>query len=262
MITTLQTSQNKLNYVRMFSTGDILRSSLKIYWSNFKTFWIIAALPLLPVAFLQTMAESTGHMWVVITVQLLATLAGLVITAAATVAVSDICLRQEPSVGRSYRLAFSEMPLKIVGTGCLVWAVLILGFVFLLVPGLIFSLWYLFAIPLVVLEQTSGVAALRRSRHLGKGCYMRNSAVYLLLIIVIGFPFFLLMFSVGSLIGLIGALLDMDEKWTLGLSMFSGGTLGATLAPILTIGIVLLYYDMRVRKEAYNIQALAEELRR
>jgi hypothetical protein len=34
------------------------------------------------------------------------------------------------------------------------------------------------------------------------------------------------------------------------------------IAPFSIIGMILLYYDLRVRKEAYDAAALAEDLRR
>lgn len=246
------------SYVRSFSAGDILRSSVQIYRNNFRTFWIISAFPLLPLLLVESLAELNGHPMVVVSAKLLSMFGGFLVSAAGTVAVSDICLGQHPSVRRSYWRAFSEMPGTIVGTGILLWFVLVFGFLLLLVPGFIFMLWYLFAIPLVVLEQTGGYAALRRSRHLGKGCYLRNSGVYLLLIGSLLIPLFMLTFMVVTLLGIAG----IGEELIQGIAGFSGGVLGASIAPIFTIAIVLLYCDMRVRKEAYNIQTLAEELRR
>jgi len=243
-------------YIRIYSAGDILRSSVQIYRSNFRTFWVILVLPLLPGVAVQAFAPQSDHPLLFHGANLFDMFVGLLTTAAGTVAVSDICLGQWPSIGRSYRRAFSEMPGKIAGTGLLLWLTLILGLLLLLVPGFIFMLWYLFAIPLVVLEQTSGIAALRRSRHLGRGSYLRNCGVYALLIV----PIYVLAVAVGVLFGWVGG--NVESSLVHELSGFLAGTVAASFAPVITIAIVLLYYDMRVRKEAYNIQTLAEELRR
>ena len=44
-----------------------------------------------------------------------------------------------------------------------------LGFVLLIVPGIIFSLWFYVLVPVVVLEGVTGTAALGRSRELMRG---------------------------------------------------------------------------------------------
>jgi hypothetical protein len=250
------------NYIRSFSAGDILRSSLTIYWNNLTTFSAIYVLPMLPFLIIQAVAELLEDRLLVALITLFSVAVSLLVTAGITVAVSDVCLGHQPDVARSYRRAFSEMPGKVVGTSLLLWVIIVLGLVLLVVPGLIFSLWYLFAIPVVVLERVGGMAALRRSRELGKGLYMRNVGVYLLLFVTFFTPAYILGFGGGFLIGYSGEIMGYTDNQTLAASLLFGRILGTFLAPILVVGMVLLYYDMRVRKEAYNVQALADELRR
>ena len=251
------------NYIRSYSAGDILRSSLAIYWANFTTIAAISVLPMLPVVIVQGVSElEKGITPSDFLVVLLNILIGLLTTASITVAVSDVCLGHEPHLQRSYRRAFSEMPGKVIGTGLLLFVILGVGFILLLVPGVLFFLWYLLAIPVVVLERVGGMAALRRSRELGKGFFLRNAGVYLLLFVVLYVPFVITIFGGGTLFGYLGDSLGLDEHTILLVSASLGGIIGALFTPIFTIGIVLLYYDMRVKKEAYDLQSLADELRR
>jgi hypothetical protein len=44
--------------------------------------------------------------------------------------------------------------------------------------------------------------------------------------------------------------------WLLSLSSIFGALGGALSAPLIMIGLVLLYYDIRVRKEAFDLQLM------
>ena len=57
----------------------------------------------------------------------------------------------------------------LVGTSILVGLVLFAGLLLLIVPGIIFFLWYALATQIVVVEGTSGVDAMKRSKELMKG---------------------------------------------------------------------------------------------
>jgi hypothetical protein len=170
-----------------------------------------------------------------------------------TVAISEICLGIKPSVGRSYQRAFAQ-PGKLVGTYLLTLAVILLGFVLLLIPGVVFSVWYTFVGPVVVLESLAGRAALRRSRELGRGYYFRNFGAILLAQLIV------------SLLGvMLGTALAMALMFSTPISLeglqFASGVVTLVVAPPGIIVFVLLYYDMRVRKEGYAAAQLADDLR-
>jgi hypothetical protein len=129
---------------------------------------------------------------------------------------------------------------------------IMIGFVLLIIPGLVLATWYWFAMTVVVLERLSGYAALKRSKELGKDFFWRNVRVASLLTIVIYVPAF-----VG---GIVLTFIAYVANLPLALGMVAGITLFHILAPILFIGIILLYYDMRARKEGYDITTLAEDL--
>jgi hypothetical protein len=126
----------------------------------------------------------------------------------------------------------------------------------LLVPGLILIVHYAFVVPVAVLERISGWQALRRSRELGKGFFWRVCGIVFLSYAVV--------FVVSWLIGGVLVVVRMMVRLSLSLPVVGmiANLLALPLAPLPAIVLVLLYYDLRVRKEAYDSAALAEDLRR
>jgi hypothetical protein len=126
------------------------------------------------------------------------------------------------------------------------------GLLLFIVPGLFVIAWLMFAAPIVVLEGKWGFEAYRRSKRLGDGFHWRNIGVVIALGLSLGVIFALL----GAFFGVV--LPDFVVHWTL--RILSSGV-GMLMQPFIFIVIVLLYYDMRVRKESYDAAALAETLR-
>jgi hypothetical protein len=129
------------------------------------------------------------------------------------------------------------------------------GMLLLLIPGIVFAVWYMFVLPVAVLEQAGVRTALRRSRALGKGCYLRNVGIVLLVAIPPMLIIWLLAYAIASLVApAIGSQtrLVMDGAEEI-LQIL-------VLSPLLSIPGILLYYDMRARKDGYGAAQLAEEL--
>ena len=118
-------------------------------------------------------------------------------------------------------------------------------------PAVTVALRLLFASSVVVLEGFWAIEALKRSRALAKGLNWRNLAV-LILIWVIVVVLLALASTVFTLLHVKSAF--AGRMFTVGMAMI--------VVPVFFIAVVLLYYDSRVRKEAYDNSALAEDLRR
>ena len=114
---------------------------------------------------------------------------------------------------------------------------------------------YSVCIPSMVLEDLHAGQAIRRSAQLMKGNYLR-CFLLLMLTVVITYvsltifqgPFYIAMF--------LAARHGQVAIWLLSLSSVSGALGGALSAPLIMIGLVLLYYDIRVRKEAFDLQLM------
>jgi hypothetical protein len=118
---------------------------------------------------------------------------------------------------------------------------------------------YSVCIPSLVLEDLRAGQAIRRSTQLMKGNYLR-CFLLLLLTVVITYvsltvfqgPFYIAM--------ILSARHGQIAVWLLSLSSISGALGGALSAPLIMIGLVLLYYDIRVRKEAFDLQLMMSQV--
>jgi hypothetical protein len=247
-----------VSYLREHSVGSILRSSLQIYRRNFLSLFLIYSLPAFPFTVAQQEAQATGRAPLALVLVLVNLFVGFFAFGAITVAISDICLGDRPGVIRSYRRLGGATMRRLMWSNFLQIVVVALGLILLVIPGLILMVRLLFTSVVATLENVSGRAALTRSATLGKGFYWRNTTVLLLFIAVFGL--------VGGLAGLFFALISMGvgadnlaessvARTLIAISMLSLYPLGFTC-------ITLMYYDLRVRKEAYDLRALAEDLRR
>jgi hypothetical protein len=114
---------------------------------------------------------------------------------------------------------------------------------------------YALAIPACVVEDTGVLASLKRSAFLSKGSRSRILAVYSV--------FFVLALVVAlALTGLVGliAILIPNVITRLILNSLAGFISGSLTGPLATIGIALVYYDERVRKEAFDLQWMMASL--
>jgi hypothetical protein len=132
---------------------------------------------------------------------------------------------------------------------------LLVGLVLLVIPGLVLMIWLMLTPSVVVLENRSGVAALKRSKQLGDGSHWRNAGLFLLLNMIT----WVMGGVLGFVIGLVGAFLSSDPETVIPVAVSL--SLGLFI-PLTLIAIVLVYYDRRVRKESYDAKALAEDLAR
>jgi hypothetical protein len=128
------------------------------------------------------------------------------------------------------------------------WVLFGFGLVLFVVPGLVVFKRY-FAIPMTVLFEDNNIGnAISRSRHLSSG---NGSRIFILIGGVFLFTFVFTMFlsqAVSSLSGSAGAVAVMTLVITTAIPPFS------------TIVATLLYYDIRIRKEGYDIELMSRAL--
>lgn len=235
------------NYLRELSFSEILKGCFDVYFHNFFTILIIYALPLYPLSVIQGYLTLEGEAELLIITIIPTLLLAVFAYAAITVALSDLCLGNKPSVIRSYKFVFSSLFWKLLLTNLLQILILMIGLVLLVVPGIIFIFWFIFVTIIVILENCWGVEALKRSKNLGKGFYLRTAGLLIVLTVLAAL--------FGGLVGGLSAFFP-DEM----LSLLLINAIQILVEPLAIIMLVLSYYDLRVRKEAYDTAALAEDL--
>ena len=111
-----------------------------------------------------------------------------------------------------------------------------------------------FATHAVVIENRDVFGAFGRSRELVRGNWWR--------VFGIGLVFLLIVISIIAIVTLVSIIIGL--LFNLGPLAYSilSGVVGALLIPVYYIASTLLYIDLRVRKEGYDLQALSDDLTR
>lgn len=251
-------------YVCEQSLGRIIGSSFKIYIKNLRSLFLIYFLPVFPFAALAQHAQLVNNTWVRIAAYIVSFFMSIFVIPPITVAVSNICLGNKASLMHSYRYVFDKGLGRFLLTYLLLLLAIAIGYILLFVPGIFCSLWFMFALQVAILERVSGRKALKRSKELGKGFYLRNLGVLSVMVIIASVAGTVLAGLFGGIVGLSFGMLApnmANSQVFILLCSTLGIAASHLLYPIAIIGTVLLYYDMRVRKEAYDNATLAEDLR-
>ena len=120
----------------------------------------------------------------------------------------------------------------LIGTSILAGLGILFGLILLVVPGLILLTWWAVVAPVVMLEDTSGTAALGRSRELVRG----HGWTVFGLIFVVGL---LTNIASGIIGGIVGAILGGSDSF---LGSFGGNFVSGTiLAPVSALLAVVMY---------------------
>jgi Uncharacterised protein family (UPF0259) len=246
------------NFLSEHTVTSIFRNSFQIFTRNVLTLFLVYTLPTFPFVVLQQEAQAAGQTELFLFAIFLNAFMGFFAFGAITVVISDICLGNRPSVVRSYRKIFGIVG-RLLWSNLLQMLAIVAGMLLLIIPGLVLMVRLFLTSTVVVLENISGVAALKRSASLGRGYYWRNFGV---MCVWSG-----ILIGMMILLGVLTAAVSLQLGEGLPVYHWAFRTAFAVLVtgllyPLMFIGFILLYYDLRVRKEAYDVRALAEDLRR
>ena len=233
--------------------GDILNAAFtlyKLYWTKFITIVAVIAIPLTIIQYgIAYGALSGGGIAQTISVSFLSGLVGVLISAlltgAVTRAAAGSVVGYAVSVEDSYGYALKKV-LSIVWVGLLFGLLVGLGFIALVIPGLFLLVKLAVSLPALVVEDKRGSQALGRSWDLTTGFFWHVAGTVALA--------FLISIVVS---GVIQALF-ISTGW------FSRALAAAAAqivtAPFTSLVGVLIYLDLRARKESLTSDRLRSEL--
>jgi hypothetical protein len=255
--------------LRQMGIGELIDGSVKLYRRDWLALVGIAAFVLIPFTLIQVwvtqglvaQVDPTVFDESLLTDILIVSLVFIVIqflivqpflVAAMTRAAADAYLGEQVSIGRVSRYALSKLP-AILWISVQTLVATLIGFLLLVIPGIIIAVRLTLAPPVLVVEDIRGSSALGRSWRLTEGHAWRvfGALVLAALITAIGAAIITIPTE------LIAAMLP-DDGWIV-------STLGTMLATVLItpfsiLIVVLLYFDLRVRKEGFDIELMAQEL--
>ena len=265
--------------LRPLSLGEILDRTFTLYRNNFVLFVGIGVIPQLlvlainmcPFFFAPAPAVPGRAGTVPITkfpsgdAIALAVIAGVVTFAivfminiftqgAAIFAVSEIYLGRTITIGESLRRSWSRIG-TLIGVGILDFLVVLIGFICLIIPGIFLALRLMISVPAAVVEDLAPRASLERSYALTKDFAGRAFLIcllYFVLAIVIA-----ALFAVPFGIGVAAARHDPAAmRYWNAFAKVGDFFANVLVTPILLIATSVFYYDLRVRKEAFDLQLM------
>lgn len=265
--------------LRPLGVGEILDVAIKIYRARFSVMIKSVAVVLAPVFVLAAIIRisipsgnnlvdtsqpgatptfDAGRFWGFLAgtllVAVLAFVASQIATGACLKAVSGAYLDERPDWRESLRFARSRL-------GSLLWLSFLLvllltpAFLALVVPGVYLYVAWAVATPVLLLEDIRGRGALKRSRELVRGRWWPTVAVLLLVAILTAIVQAIFL---GLLAGVVSA---SGSEVALALADAIGQTASSALTtPLSAAVLAVLYFDLRVRKEGFDLELLARRL--
>ncbi|WP_321471879.1 hypothetical protein [uncultured Paludibaculum sp.] len=259
--------------LRPLSLGEILDRTFSLYRRQFLLFAGIAAIPnalvllfeLARIMFLPNpladgaaMLRSPGGfaMWALsgLLSYVMASTAYTIALAGITFAVADLYLGRVASLSQSIRHVFSEF-WSVMGILWLNGMAVGLGFVCLIIPGIYLACRLLVCLPAGLIERRGPGDSFSRSKLLTTE-FAGRAFVILLLYAVVTYSLWI---GLAVLIAAGPGLISEDPA-TMRLStiLFQLGAflIGALSTPIFAISVSVFYFDLRVRKEALDLQLM------
>jgi hypothetical protein len=257
--------------LRPLSVGEVLDASFKVVRQNFGTLALCVLVVALPLSILDTLiAASTmdnafnldtgatndvssgtaaaGGLIRRILDLVLSTLA----SAACFRAVSGAYLGQSPTWQESLSFAATRL-------GPLIWLSILYGFgliipfLLLIIPGIWLAVAWSVSYPALLSEDVRGIKALGRSFNLVRGRWWATFAAI--------FVMFLIVVVISLIVGaLFAALLitSLDSEVLAAILTTIANVLSSLITlPLFAALLTIIYYDLRVRKEGFDLSLLA-----
>lgn len=249
--------------LRPLSLGEMLDVAFGLYRNLFLPLLIVTvvtqALPLVLSVYVESAGGALANLSLYLFALLISAVLGAIAAAASTFIIAENYMgrrleageafaRSSPFVGRLILLAL--MSTLVIGV----------GLVLLIVPGLILVAGLILGTPALVLEGLpTATQAMARSWTLTKGHRLRVLGG----LVVVGALLFLPLIAAGGMAAT-SAPLDDDLMAPRNSGILVALTVAALLQtliyPLFYCLLTVMYYDLRVRKEAYDLEVLAQDL--
>lgn len=224
--------------------SEILDASIVFYRTNFLTILTIGMAVVVPPAILKFLIPNELD-------RLIDFLGNLLIFvgqgAIAAVVAASLERNQELSPVEAFGATAGKRG-SLIAVQILSGLMLLVGLLLLLIPGVIAVVWTAVGVPVVMIDGLGYSKAVSRSRELARGNFGRVLGT---LVLTWGLTILMVM-GAGAVLGMFGS-----EKSALDLLI---EVLFGVFFPVPAIAMTFLYYDLRVRNEGADMEAMLSDL--
>jgi len=238
--------------LRSLSLGEILDGALAIYREHIgilvSIVIICQGLPAIMSVYIDLGGGTIGHPLLWLGAFVLSGLGGLVAAAATVHVISEAYLGRETPLGDALLFAWGKI-VRLFLAGIAKYVLIFLAGLLLFIPGIVVMCGYAVVTQVVVLENLPAATdALGRSWQLTKGYKAKAFRLGVVVFLLIGLP----LLVAGVLASFYPVLFEI--------TVVGGQVLQLLLYPIVACAFTLFYYDLRVRKEAFDLEHLSRQL--
>jgi hypothetical protein len=246
--------------IEPMNLGDILSRAFRVLFSRLGVFIAIELIMVAPTLTLQLLlpdvAVGGGAVFLILPMIIL----GPIGSAAMLHVITQEYLGEPVSLGGAFQFAIGRF-LPLLGTSILVGLGLILGFMACCIPGIYFAICWAFASQVVVMENLSGAEALGRSRSLVQGYFWHVFGVLFVVSLMVGVPGWIagailpnaLPFQAADAQNPFLRVGPVTNFANFAVHEIIVTTLNGVLQAFQAICATLLYFDLRNRKEAFDV---------
>lgn len=264
--------------LRPLSLGEILDRTFSLYRKNFLLFAGITAIPqllILALRLAQTLFMTfpasrrnvpvdqlqAGPSGGLVAFGIVGVIVGVVVYLVAYLfaqggtvfAVSELYLGRTTTIGASLGRMRGQLG-SLFGVVVLNGLAVMGAFILLIIPGIYVACRLLTCVPAALLEDLGPRSSLERSFSLTKDYAGRSFVIYVLYFVLAYAAAFLFTLPFAFAIGLLAKTHPEALRTWFALSHVGEFIAEVLVSPILTIATAVFYYDLRVRKEAFDLQ--------
>ena len=258
--------------LRPLNLGEILDRTFTLYRRHFLLFIGISAIPQTLVLAINVISLLLGNnaasraftglglglgLLIGLVVIIVSVFAFFISQGATILAVKDLYLGRSTSILESLRRTRGEIG-SIIGVGVLMGLVVTFGLFLLVFPGIFIACRLFVSVPVMLTESRGVRDSMSRSWDLTQGAAGRAFVIFVLYLVIV-FALAILLVSPFTALAVLSGVKnpEMMRFWTFMADL--GNRVSSTLvSPFLLIASAVFYFDLRVRKEAFDLQFMMD----
>jgi hypothetical protein len=247
--------------LRPLSVGEILDVSFQLYRRHFPALAMVALIcsgfPVLLGLYIQASGGMLQHFWLTLAYYGIFVVLSAIATAATVFIVSESYLGRPLGAAEALSRA-APLLWRLIACSILTAFLVGFGFVLFIIPGFVLICGLILSFPALVLEPgTTAGGALARSWALTRGSRWRIFG----LLVTLGLLLYIPIIALTALAAIFLPAGEPGSTFTGGLVAFAlAGVVQLFLYPLFYCVLTVAYYDLRVRKEGFDLEVLAQTL--